>query len=375
MDFGIMEIALKLAWIQRIQQNSDAGWKAIPEHLLSHLGGFAFVLLCRYDINLIQLHNLPPFYRSVLKYWQDYRAAFNDNITPIKNEIIWNNSNLLINKNTIFFKQWYQNGIIRLQDLLDVDCTFLSLQKFQQKLGLHVPFTTYYGLINSIPACWRRELKSTVPPNHNQISSLDSPNTNITTRSAYAAILDHFFQPPTSEAKILSYGFTKESLTNVYMMPFLVTQEVRLQMFQYKIIQNILPTRRSLFRARLSDSDNCRACQTEPETLPHMLFHCNITYAFWIAFQKWWCEKTHQTFELSERNVIYGWYNDTQFKDILNYVTLVAKYLIFCCFQDNSPVIFDSFPPFLRNKIDTLRQIALKNKQLEEFNKKWKNFT
>ena len=158
------------------------------------------------------------------------------------------------------------------------------------------------------------------------------------------------------------------------MMPFLMTQEVKLQMFQLKIIHNILPTRRSLFRAKLSDSDSCRACQTEIETLPHMLFRCNITSAFWMAFQQWWCERTLRAFELNECNVIYGWYNDTQFKDVLNYVALVAKYLIFCCFQDNTPVTFDRFPPFLSNKIDTLRQIALKNKQLKEFNKKWKNF-
>ena len=38
-DFGIMEIALKISWIQRIQQNSYAGWKAIPERLLGDLGG------------------------------------------------------------------------------------------------------------------------------------------------------------------------------------------------------------------------------------------------------------------------------------------------------------------------------------------------
>ena len=157
-------------------------------------------------------------------------------------------------------------------------------------------------------------------------------------------------------------------------MPFLVTQEVKLQMFQLKILHNILPTRRSLFRARLSDSDSCRACQTEVETLPHMLFQCDITSAFWTDFQHWWCERTLRTLELNERNVIYGWNNDIKFKEVLNYVTLVAKYLIFCCFQDNTAVSFDRFPPFLSNKIDTLRQIALKNKQLEEFNKKWKNF-
>ena len=176
----------------------------MTERLLGDFGGLAFLSQCRYDVNLIQLDNLPPFYRSVLKYWQDYRSDFTDDNIQVQNEIIWNNSNVLINKNTIFIKQWHQNGITCLQDLLDVDCTFLSLQKFQQKLRLHVPFTTYYGLINSIPASWRRKLKFTDYSNLNQSSSSDSQNMNITTRSAYAAILDHFFQPPTSETKIVN---------------------------------------------------------------------------------------------------------------------------------------------------------------------------
>ena len=60
----------------------------------------------------------------------------------------------------------------------------------------------------------------------------------------------------------------------------------------------------SLFRARLSDSDSCRACQTEAETLPHMLFQCDIISAFWIAFQHWWCERTLRTLKLNECNVI-----------------------------------------------------------------------
>ena len=67
---------------------------------------------------------------------------------------------------------------------------------------------------------------------------------NITTRSAYAAILDHFFPPPTSETKILRYGFSKESLTNVYMMPLLIAQEVKLQMFQLKIHTQHTPNKK-----------------------------------------------------------------------------------------------------------------------------------
>ena len=247
-DFGLMEIALKIAWIQRIRQNSDAAWKVIPEYALSHLGGFAFLLDCRYDLNLLQLHDLPPFHHSVLKYWQDYRPMFSEDMIQAQNEIIWNNSNILINKSTFFFKHWYRSGIIHIQDLLDVDFTFLPLDKFQRKFHLQVPFATYYGLINAIPSSWRRKLKTTN-------SSQESSPKNITTHSAYAAILDQFFQAPTAETRILRYGFSKESLTNVYKLPFSITREVNLQMFQYKIIHNILPTRCSLFRAKLSESD------------------------------------------------------------------------------------------------------------------------
>ena len=103
----------------------------------------------------------------------------------------------------------------------------------------------FYPLINFNKNfwSWRRKLQTTDPSNLNQIDVFGPPAKNITTHSAYAAILDHFFRPPTAETKILRYGFTKESLANVYMLPFLTTGEVKLQMFQYKITQNILPTR------------------------------------------------------------------------------------------------------------------------------------
>ena len=124
------------------------------------------------------------------------------------------------------------------------------------------------------------------------------------------------------------------------MMPFLVTQEVKLQMFQLKILHNILPTRRSLFRARLSDSDSCRACQTEVETLPHMLFQCDITSAFWTAFQHGWCERTLRTLELNERNVIYGWHNDIKFKEVLNLLHTRRQILNFLLFSRQHCRIF-----------------------------------
>ena len=64
----------------------------------------------------------------------------------------------------------------------------------------------------------------------------------------------------------------------------------------------------------------------------------------------------------------------TESKDILNYATLVAEYYIFCTIQDSDDVPFDGFPSLLKNKLDILQQIAFKNKTIDNFNRKWKDF-
>ena len=174
----------------------------------------------------------------------------------------------------------------------------------------------------------------------------------INTRSVYAAIMDHYFQPPTAGQRLLRYGFSKEGLKNVYNFPFAITIETKLQIFQYKIIHNILPIKLSLFRINLCDSETCHLCKTQPQTLPHLLYRCPVISNFWNAFQNWWTEKQQKTISLSERDILCGWHdNATQSKNILNYISLVAKYYIFCTTQDCDDVLFDTFPFFSKKQI------------------------
>ena len=93
----------------------------------------------------------------------------------------------------------------------------------------------------------------------------------LSTRIAYKAILSKSFAAPTNENRILNYGFTKENVHNVYLLPFLVTKEAKLIVFQFKIVHNILPTRASLFHAGLVDDDSCPLCNSEKQSLAHVL--------------------------------------------------------------------------------------------------------
>lgn len=54
MDFEIMEKALKIAWVNRIKDESGTSWKIILEQALTQYGGLSFSTNCDYDFKLLQ---------------------------------------------------------------------------------------------------------------------------------------------------------------------------------------------------------------------------------------------------------------------------------------------------------------------------------
>ena len=100
-DFTIMEKALKIAWINRIQNQPPASWKIIPNYILQHHGNLSFLTDCNDETKVLKLDNLPTFYCLILEHWQYYKTLTTKE-TDIKYEILWNNCNILINKKSVF---------------------------------------------------------------------------------------------------------------------------------------------------------------------------------------------------------------------------------------------------------------------------------
>ena len=247
-DFELMEKSLKIAWIKRFAENNHAAWKIIPEHTLSQHGGISFFTQCQYDMQLFDLQNLPDFYRTILNYWQNFKLL-TDNDKAAQNQIIWNNSNILVDGKPILYNSWLINGIMYIKDLLAEDKNFLSLADLKAKFNLNVPLTTYYGVLNAIPANWKKSIQNTdVQRGLGLVARLPS------TKTAYSIILSNSYSTPMAENKILNYGFTKDNIQNVYMLPFQILKEAKLIFFQFKIIHDILPTQSNLFRAGIKDT-------------------------------------------------------------------------------------------------------------------------
>ena len=180
--------------------------------------------------------------------------------------------------------------------------------------NLKVTFTTYYGLVNAIPKNWK-----SIPKNPTLNVTHDTTVNTLKTSSIYSSLLNIIFVPPTAETKILRHGFTENSIQKVYLMPFAVTNEVKIIMFQYKVIHDILPTRATLYRDGISESPICNLCNAEEQTLHHLLINCTLTIDFWMLFQDWWYHKTNETITLSTSHILYGWHDRAKHWQVLNY--------------------------------------------------------
>ena len=138
-----------------LTDHNDAAWKIIPEFAATDYGGLSFLIECQYDVKYLPLDNLPPFYHTLLKYWQEYNHdKFSEN-SDIQNKIIWNNSRILIGGKPKFYKPLFQTQILSIKHLFSENNTFLSFDELKQKVNINIPFTLYYGLITSIPTEWK----------------------------------------------------------------------------------------------------------------------------------------------------------------------------------------------------------------------------
>ena len=116
--FNTMIKALKVVWIPRLQSRTDASWKIIPEAAMQNLGDCHLWHCCNYDVDSLQINNLPVFYREVLEQWKNSKYAFRNDTLPHK-EIIWNNRNIMIDGKPLFDNCWFENNITRAEDLID----------------------------------------------------------------------------------------------------------------------------------------------------------------------------------------------------------------------------------------------------------------
>ena len=369
-DFFIFDKALKLTWIKRLCSDSDAPWKYIPKSFLANVGGTE-LFKCNYNYNLLDLNShLPEFYKQIIYYWQEIAAMEPHSKHEILSQTIWNNKFITINKKMIYLPRWHRAGIKQISDLFDEhESRFLPFLSFCNKYTLKCNFLQYYSLISAIPERWKKLLQknscdTTTPP---------PPICTLTCKTLYHKLLElKDLPPPTSEKKLESYGIAKENLSKIYLLPFKVTKEVKLAIFQYKIIHNILATNSILYKMKKVASPSCPFCPSDSQTIRHLFISCTQASSFWNKFQNWYLIVSNANLLLSELDVLFGITRPSKNFLALNHLIILGKYFLYVNALNNIKHDFNDFVSLVQEKVELEKCIAATSNDENEFKQKWK---
>ena len=154
------------------------------------------------------------------------------------------------------------------------------------------------GLISAIPQSWKKLLHIN---SHDSIATTSPPPIGtITCKMSYNRLLTlENLAPPTSKKN--SYLLNKS-----YALTFTATKEVKLAMFQYKIIHNILSTNSILYKMKKVAFPSCPFCPSDCQNMHHLFISCPQASSFWYKFQRWYSTVCNASLLLSEQEVLFG---------------------------------------------------------------------
>ena len=151
------------------------------------------------------------------------------------------------------------------------------------------------GIIHSMPTKWDLTNKTaTNAPVIEPVPFANSPAILITEN--LVAILDASSKPTSTgyswrknkRLLVLKKSYRRGTPTWLltgkvfsYSSSFHTTLESKLRKFQFKILGRIILTNEQLFRFGIVESPVCAFCQTEVESVEHVLFSCRVSSKFW----------------------------------------------------------------------------------------------
>ncbi len=125
----------------------------------------------------------------------------------------------------------------------------------------------------------------------------DIPSVNIynpvslNTRAIYNVLLDKKKRSPSciekwSENYPGSHTAQQKLWSNIFIQPFSITRETKLQTFRYKLIHLLITCQKKVFDMKLVDNAICLYCQ-ETDHITHFVLFCPKEKQFWNTFFTW----------------------------------------------------------------------------------------
>ena len=319
---------------------------------------------------------LPPVYREILTAWSDLNQTSPKSAQEIQKEILWNNRLITVDGKSIWWKDWFNQGIRRMRGLLGPAGKILSFVELRSKYDIQD--WSYMTLIDAIPPHWRKLIKTdtqyvnipTEQYNLNVVVEVGQTLIHInklTNKLIYNILREKSTKPPTSEKK-LKEAIGETDISFVYCMPFIVAKSTTLQYFQFKINHGFFPTNYYLNKVGKRSTYLCEHCQIIDD-LEHYFATCQRVTPIWQQFNNF-IEPAFGKLTFSKTEILFGILKTDRKSLSLNWLILLVKQYIYICKWKSIALSFLAFVENLKYHLKIKKQGENQCKNYRSF--QWK---
>ncbi len=330
--------AAKVKWIHKYMSNDYHMWKTTFEWLLKDKNiDVTMLLKSNFKVCKQMRLDLPLFYGEVLDIWSKV-----GNIKCGKDNIIWYNWKIKIDGESVYYKELDTVGIRYVQDLYNVNGSPIPFQTWVAKGLSKSKFLAWYGLIkktrsvqnNNITVNRKEDCREDlVVQTQGRATSL----VNLNTKHVYEALIcgdnhDNLTMPRV--ANMLTN--CNIDWRNIYNRAQRMSVNVKTREFQYKFLNDLLPTNYWLHKWKIRENNTCTFCETQVETLEHLFYDCVYVRRLWKSVQLWYSNIEHLVFD--KEIVFLG-----SESPLLHTVIMTAKQYVFSCKCLEKVPVFNGF--------------------------------
>ena len=366
---------MKIRWIKQIFISKRKSWI----DLLSN------------DINLTSLSSLGsqwclsvifklnPFWKAVFTYFnqfgQQIKVSTNVDISCTN---IWLNKPL--GTENIYFADWFKNGIHVVGDILKQDGQILTCEEIKTKFRFSPNYLNYFTVRGLVKKFMDQNLTSNrfdfyrpYIPFHIKVL-LGSQNGS---KNIYQALDQTSSSIFNNELKWNQYlESTEITWRSIYKSCFYSILDNDYVWFQYRILHRILGVQEHLFKIKIADTDRCRLCGDQKESIIHLFSECTKSAALWENLAFWINSTLFIGIDLTKIDKILGYAKtDTKFWP-LNLILSVTRHYIFTCAKENRQLNIYHLQNLMKKiyiEQETLSKLNCKSKSFEKNWLVWKN--
>ena len=272
------------------------------------------------------------FWKLVLKTWLD------NNTNHHRTTLLWNNKDIIYMGKGLYLKHWLNGGFVNVSDVVLSD-GIITYEDVCNRLGNSPSrFLEYVTVVNAVKRFNKiigNGIKQELPD-----IPLFHDKTILNARDFRRLLVAKKKSEP------LAVQFWKRKYdVNIVKANWLIankcTQETRLRVLHWKILNNIYPTNIMLHKMKVKDSNKCSLCPGVVDFIDHFFYECPVIKKFWNKIMQFIYYKIDVKIDINIKEVLFGLTsNDIGDDDLkcINHILLIAKMCVSIFKKTNSPL-------------------------------------